>query len=264
MKKRRSAKSSPASEQAESPPKTTEANERTKRIHGGVSINLGGLGCLEELREICDRVEAEAEDGNTAAFRGLFLPVLDEAIDRIVEWIKSDENRKLKDVASGEFVERLMWLLPQADRLMQATECSQARRMEFGAGDRRKSRAPETKVTELALEYLREQVELRHRARIWGRYHRKGKQIRAEILDEDEKWLTEIELLPEFDGEGDNWEKWAEAVYSKMLKEQNFVRIKRALPSGKRFSQFKGAIFGAIKSNSRRPLGGKLGVTRLS
>jgi hypothetical protein len=222
-----------------------------------------GFGCLEQLREICNHLETcparSADD-----FYTLFLPVLDFALNKLIEWSEADDSSALRDCASKELVDRLMSLTAQANRLMTTNDSASARAAEFGGGDRRRARHPESPISLLAGDYLRRLVLLADRARMWrSLIDDDGQKVRAEVLDEDEKWIAKVECFPAFNSK--TWKKWAEVVYAKMLAEQDYVRVRHVLEKmggGKRLCEFRGAIFKAIKSLSHKPPGMIRGITR--
>ena len=231
------------------------ATERMRRVPG--------FGCLEQLREICNHLEANPAK-SADDFYTLFLPVLDTALNKLIEWSRADDSSPLRDCASKELVDRLMSLTAQANRLMTANNSTRARADEFGGGDRRGARHPESPISLLAGDYLAELVSLADRARMWrSLIDDDGQKIRAEVLDEKEKWIAKVERLPAFNSE--TWKKWAEVVYEKMLAEQEFARVRRVLTKmggKKRLCEFKLAIFKALKSLSCKPAGMTPGITR--
>jgi hypothetical protein len=247
------------------------ATERVRRVPG--------FGCLEQLGEICKHLEANPANG-AEDFYTLFLPVLDTALNKLIEWSEADDSSRLRDCASKELVDRLMSLTAQADRLMTTNNLTRARAAEFGGGDRRGARHPESPISLLAGTYLAELVSLADRAWTWrSLIDDDGQKVRAEVLDEEEKWIAKVECLPisfcHFSPAGsfcqgfnsNTWKKWAEVVYEKMLAEQDSVKVRRALGKmggKKRLCQFKGAILKAIKSLSHKPTGMIRGSTKPS
>lgn len=219
-----------------------------------------GVCCLDDLLALCEHLEANKE--SASEFDARFLPILDFTLNKIIEWTECELASPLRAAASSALVDRLLFLTAQADQLM-ASNPSCKERVEMLGKDRRRARLPESPISWLALDYLREAVLAARRARLWEKFHHKGKQIRAAILDEDEEWLAKLTSLPPFNE--DTWEKWAEVVYDKMLEEQDYVRVRRCLESAgtkSRLSSFRKAIFKAVESNARRPAGDIRGITR--
>ncbi len=218
-----------------------------------------GIGCLETLVALCDYLEDHPSD--EAAFEARFLPLLDLALNKFIEWAEREEPTPRRAWASSALVDRLMSLTAQADRLMAKNPSCEKRADVFG--DRRRARLPESPISDLALDYVRRADSLAKKARALCIANPRGRQIRAGVLDEEEEWLQTITSLPPFNE--DTWEKWAEVVYAKMLEEQDYVRVRRCLESAgtkSRLSSFRKAIFKAVKSNARRPAGDIRGITR--